>query len=289
MNPLRSRVWAVVEVTLVLAVMRVGLIPWVLPRLVSGKIALNFANYLVIILVPILVILLRRERPADYGIHLRGFRSRVDVALVACIPYALLAAALDWLLPMYFPKIGLSWQGALIHAACDLGLVWVVARMVSGKVVVPATAMFLALPLAIGNAAGGAAPGLQNVGPAAERIIAFFYYLLLLGPGEEIFFRGYAQSRLNQVFGRPFHFFGTPFGWGALIACLLFGAMHLFGGYNPLAGSVSFTWWWGVSAAFGGLVFAYLREKTGSVVAPAIVHGLPQAIAALMLGFFAIR
>ncbi len=289
MNTVRSRVWAVVEVTLVLAVVRVGLIPWVLPRLVTGKIALNFANYLLIIAVPFLVILARRERLADYGIHLRGFRSHVDIALLACIPYALLAAALDWLLPMYFPKIGLSWQGALIHVVCDLGLVWLVARMVSRKVVVPATAVFLALPLAFGHTASIWTPLLQTVGPVAERAIAFVFYLLLLGPGEEISFRGYVQSRLNQVFGRPFHFSGTPFGWGALIACLLFGAMHLFGGYNPLSGSVSFTWWWGVSAAVAGLVFAYLREKTGGVAAPAILHGLPQAIAALMLGFFAIR
>jgi membrane protease YdiL (CAAX protease family) len=37
---------------------------------------------------------------------------------------------------------------------------------------------------------------------------------------------------------------------------------------------------------FGGFIFSYIREKTGSIVAPAIVHGLPQAPVYLLIWSF---
>src|SRR5258706_5285938 len=47
------------------------------------------------------------------------------------------------------------------------------------------------------------------------------------GFGEEIFFRGYIQSRIDQAFGFPFHFLGFNFGPGLLISPLLFGFLHV--------------------------------------------------------------
>jgi len=37
-------------------------------------------------------------------------------------------------------------------------------------------------------------------------------------------------------------------------------------------------WEWGAWTVFAGLLFAYIRQKTGSVYPGAIVHALPQAI-----------
>jgi membrane protease YdiL (CAAX protease family) len=116
-----------------------------------------------------------------------------------------------------------------------------------------------------------------------ESLTSFLFYLLFLGPGEEFLFRGYIQSRLNAAFGRPFSFWGVPWGWGLVIASLLFGFMHILNPFNP------FHIWWGVWTVFGGLSAGYIREKTGSILPPAILHGLPQAIASLMIGFFSIR
>ncbi len=279
MNTLRSRILAVVEVTLALAVVRVGLIPWVLPRLVTNKIALVFVNYLVIIIVPILIILARRERLADYGLHLRALRSQMDIALAAFVPYALLMAVNDWLIPERFPGIGLRWEGALISSLFFLFLLWLVIRLTRNKPGPIGLLPFLIFML----------PLQQGAGPLSERLLAFIYYLCFVGPGEEIFFRGYMQTRLNRAFGCPYAISGVPYGWGALLTCLLFGAMHYFNGYNPLSGSIQFSLWWAIPAAVAGLLFAYLREKSGGVAAPALVHGLPQAIASLMLGFFAVR
>ncbi|MCJ7825332.1 MAG: hypothetical protein MUP44_10565 [Anaerolineales bacterium] len=42
--------------------------------------------------------------------------------------------------------------------------------------------------------------------------------------------------------------------------------------------------WWGLWTFSGGLVLAFVREKTGGIVAPAILHGLPQGIAYAFLG-----
>lgn len=35
---------------------------------------------------------------------------------------------------------------------------------------------------------------------------------------------------------------------------------------------------WGLWTFFGGLLFSFMRERTGSVLAPAILHGFPQGV-----------
>lgn len=98
------------------------------------------------------------------------------------------------------------------------------------------------------------------------------------GFGEEFVWRGYVQSRLNQAFGRPYHWFGIQFGPGLLIASLLFGLTHAFNTFDPVAGHYELAWGWALWTAFAGLFFGILREKTGSLVAPGIAHGLPDAV-----------
>lgn len=92
--------------------------------------------------------------------------------------------------------------------------------------------------------------------------------LIFVGFLEEFFFRGYLQSRLNDAFGRPYQFADIPFGAGLLLSAAIFGLLH------PLTSLEGIPWPWAVWTATGGLLFGLLREKTGSVVAPAIAHGL---------------
>ncbi len=107
-----------------------------------------------------------------------------------------------------------------------------------------------------------------------SRLAAITYLLVATGFGEEIFFRGYIQSRLNSAFGRRFCTWNTSWGWGLVITSLLFGIIHAF---NPIG-----TPWWSVWTFFAGLLFGFLREKTGSIAVPAIAHGLPLAIAGIL-------
>lgn len=98
------------------------------------------------------------------------------------------------------------------------------------------------------------------------------------GFGEEIRYRGYYQSRINQEFGRPFTFLGVKFGPGLIIASLLFAFSHVLNPFSPFTGSFELAWWWGFFTLFGGLFFGFVREKTGSVIAAGIAHGLPDAV-----------
>jgi membrane protease YdiL (CAAX protease family) len=109
-------------------------------------------------------------------------------------------------------------------------------------------------------------------------ISTMVWQLFLSGFGEEFVFRGYYQSRLNQAFGRPFCLFGIQFGVGLFIASLLFGLLHAFNGYDPAVGFASFDWGWALWTAVGGLFFGVIREKTGTLLAPGIAHGLPDAV-----------
>jgi hypothetical protein len=121
--------------------------------------------------------------------------------------------------------------------------------------------------------------------PAGKAIALFLTYALFVGFGEEILYRGYIQSRLNEAFGKPYRFFGVAFGWGAILTALLFGLSHagLLGFLLGLSTKVTLAW--SLWTFFGGLVFGFVREKTGSILAPALLHGLPQAIATVAMLF----
>jgi membrane protease YdiL (CAAX protease family) len=106
------------------------------------------------------------------------------------------------------------------------------------------------------------------------------------GFGEEFAYRGYFQSRLNQAFGRPLCLFGIQFGAGLIIASLLFGLWHAFNTYDPAIGLSSLSWGWALWTSVAGLFFGVLREKTGSLVAPGIAHGLPDAVGEALMKIF---
>ena len=108
---------------------------------------------------------------------------------------------------------------------------------------------------------------LNPVAPIIARIVGV---VLFIGFMEEFFFRGYIQSRINDAFGRPWRFLNVEFGFGLFVAAALFGLFH------PLTAMSAdgAPWPWGLWTAVTGLVFGFLREKTGSAIAPAVLHGI---------------
>ena len=123
--------------------------------------------------------------------------------------------------------------------------------------------------------------GIYIQGPAnfnAKIVSTVIYQFFISGFGEEIMFRGYVQSRINQEFGRPYKFLGVNFGVGLFVASFMFGFLHILNTFSPFTGSFTVLPWWGVSAFFSGLFFGFIREKTGSIVASGIAHGLPDAV-----------
>lgn len=101
-------------------------------------------------------------------------------------------------------------------------------------------------------------------------IFQFFF----AGFGEEILFRGYIQSRLNEYFARPWRLMGADFGPGLLITSALFGVVHALNPFNPIAGKYGLDVLWGVVSTFIGFLFGFVREKTGNVLSPSLAHGL---------------
>jgi membrane protease YdiL (CAAX protease family) len=104
----------------------------------------------------------------------------------------------------------------------------------------------------------------RNFVPAAPPSFDFAVtQLIAVGLSEEFFFRGYLQTHLNLYFGRPWQFLGARFGWGLILAAVLFGVCHVFTG--------DFT---RLQVIFFGLFAGWLRERTDTIAVPAAYHGV---------------
>ena len=117
-------------------------------------------------------------------------------------------------------------------------------------------------------------------GTLSSEIVAWeAYFLFMVGLGEEIKYRGYFQSRINEEYGRPWEFSGVRCGPGLIVTSLLFAVSHMtqFGSFNPFEGNWDVNPWMGVQTFFGSVFFGLIREKTGSVFPSSIAHGVPNA------------
>ena len=86
--------------------------------------------------------------------------------------------------------------------------------------------------------------------------------LFLVAVPEEIFFRGWLQSRLNRVYPAKWKLFGVPLGWSWLLTAALFAVAHSLVTYH----------WWHFAIFFPALVFGWMREKTGTIMGSSLFH-----------------
>lgn len=102
---------------------------------------------------------------------------------------------------------------------------------------------------------------------------------------EELAYRGIMLALLNQVFGRNFNFFGAAIGPGFWCIALLFGLVH--GIYPADDGGLGF-----LRPHFmrtflvSGLLYGWLKERTGSLLMPTLAHYGLEAILAIIIFFF---
>jgi membrane protease YdiL (CAAX protease family) len=106
--------------------------------------------------------------------------------------------------------------------------------------------------------------GFDNVVTAGGIAMAFISLVLLPPLVEETVFRGFLFGGLRKKIN---------FWWAALLTSLIFAAPHL------LASSQGFLWAAGVDTLLLSLVLCYLREKTGALWAPIMVHAIKNSIA----------
>lgn len=103
--------------------------------------------------------------------------------------------------------------------------------------------------------------------------VTVVFTMVFCGLGEEIFFRGYMQGRINNTMGRPFKLMGVSFGWGIIVASVLFGIGHGIGYYNPFVdGVISFEWGPALVTLVEGFILGLLYERTGNIIASVAVH-----------------
>jgi CAAX protease family protein len=90
---------------------------------------------------------------------------------------------------------------------------------------------------------------------------------------EEAFFRGYLQTRWNRELGRPWRVFGAFFG------CALFVQAAVFAGCHALLGG-----WTRLAVFLFALLAGWLRERSDSILAPAVYHATANVWVRLLRG-----
>jgi membrane protease YdiL (CAAX protease family) len=96
--------------------------------------------------------------------------------------------------------------------------------------------------------------------------------VLLIALPEEFFFRGYFQTQLDRVYGRPYEFLGARWGAGLVVAAALFAACHvIYGGPVRLI------------VFFPGLLYGWLRARTGTILVPTFYHAGSNLLMQVML------
>jgi membrane protease YdiL (CAAX protease family) len=101
------------------------------------------------------------------------------------------------------------------------------------------------------------------------------FQLTMPGLDEELFYRGVLLLMLNEAFGKPVRILGAWMGWGAVLSSLAFGLTHALG-YSD--GGFTFEPLLMASTGGAALMLVWLREKTGSVLLPILLHNYGNAI-----------
>lgn len=98
------------------------------------------------------------------------------------------------------------------------------------------------------------------------------FQLTIPGISEEFAFRGLFLGLLNNVFKRKSKIFTAEISWGTVVTSLLFGLVHVMGFDSES------NFYFNVQNLFMplmvGFILAWLREKTGSLLIPVILHNM---------------
>lgn len=89
--------------------------------------------------------------------------------------------------------------------------------------------------------------------------------IFVIGLCEEFFFRGYLQENISRIFPSQTKLFGAKFGFATLLTCVIFTISH-----SLILGFVA----WHLLIFFPALVFAWLKEKTGTIWASVLFHAI---------------
>lgn len=96
----------------------------------------------------------------------------------------------------------------------------------------------------------------------SNMVLLVLIHLVGVALPEEIFYRGYMQTRLDEVWPTRWTWFGAEVGPGLLVTSFLFAIGH----------SLVLVQWWHIFIFFPSLAFGWLRARTGGILAGVFFH-----------------
>jgi membrane protease YdiL (CAAX protease family) len=167
------------------------------------------------------------------------------------------------------------WSGKLYSIVLMLGLAYLL------RDILPRTG----IGLRVKQAAGSVWPSLAvitiltawslwigfNAPKGPFDVETLFYLATMPGLNEELTYRGLLLGIANKLFPGRWKLFGAEFGWGVVVSAVVFGLLHglwIDEGTGLQMNLVALR-----NATLSGLVFAWLRERTGSLLMPILAHG----------------
>ena len=203
----------------------------------------------------------------------------IAAALVA-LNDAAITSFYGWL-PNLLPGAELNWQGKILALAATLCVAalpafgWQASGLTltqapgSLKSAIPATLVYCAFFVAVAL--------MFSDGPATGEDVAF--QLTIPGFEEEPFWRGILLLSLDRVYAGRVRFLGVDWGWGALLACTLFGMGHAF---DFSDGQFSFDAITMAATGVPSLLGVWMRQKTGSILFPILLHNFGNSFSLLV-------
>jgi membrane protease YdiL (CAAX protease family) len=232
----------------------------------------------IFIALSLIIMALTRQPWREYGLTLKDWRLSFDIGMTGYVARFIPVGVL-FALVLLDENYRWSWPGSVILLIAGIAGIWLLLTMLkrqdakdpSGDVRrskvknnVILLGGLLLLPIALSIITGHA---------TLLVTLTVLWQLIVSGFGEEIRYRGYYQSRVNQEFGKPYQIMGIRFGSGLIVSSILFGLIHATQTFNPLLDQYDFAWPWGLWTLMGGFFLGLLREKTDDVVACTIAHG----------------
>jgi len=176
---------------------------------------------------------------------------------------AILLACFGW-----FVTFGVAWGnfwvkiGITVAAVTAYSFAWQRPRIRFTRAAVTlglASAVVLYAAFFVGNAlaplvvsrAGSQVSGIYGLGEGSSRVWIFLLLFFVTGPGEEIFWRGFLQGRLERRWGVA---------RGYLAATLVYGGVHIFSG-NLMLLLAALT-----AGAFWGAIYAWKHDLAALIV-----------------------
>ena len=105
----------------------------------------------------------------------------------------------------------------------------------------------------------------------------FLIQLFLVGLPEEIFYRGYLQTRLDSLIGQDRKVFGVDFNWKSTVLCsALFAIAHLMTILHPSR----------LAVFFPSLLFGWMRRAYGDTLTPAMFHAACNVLSQVLWGIY---